>query len=137
MPDEFGKFAERTLRGKLARWFYIAAGSVSLVLGVIGVFVPLIPTTPFLLVSAACYIRGSTRLYDWLLRNRWFGQRIKDWREGRGISRKDKLLAVGYTVSSIAVSAIFFAPNWWIRVLMGILALGLSVWILKQSTKHA
>ena len=71
--------------GNLSRWLLIAAGTVFLALGVVGILLPLLPTTPFLLLAAACYAKSSKRFSNWLLNNRVFGKIIKDYREGWGI----------------------------------------------------
>ena len=65
--------------------FYTVTGTISLVLGIIGIFVPLLPTTPFLLLSAAFYFRGSPRLYRWLIQQKQLGPYIKNFREYRAI----------------------------------------------------
>ena len=79
---------------KALRILLIITGTISLGLGAVGIFFPLLPTTPFLLISAACYLRGSERMYNWLLKNRWFGEYIKNYQEGRGIPLKTKILAI-------------------------------------------
>ena len=88
------------------------AGSLSLALGVAGIFVPLLPTTPFLLLSAALYMRSSPRLYDWLLRQPCLGAYIRDFRENRAIPLRAKVvsvvlvwLSIGYCILRVAVGA--------------------------------
>src|SRR3990170_1059368 len=72
-----------------------AAGTVSLVLGAIGAFIPgLVPTVPLVLLAAACYCRSSERMYKWLINNRLFGEYIKNYREGKGIPLKTKAFAI-------------------------------------------
>ena len=69
----------------LAKLMWVSLGSLFVGLGAIGVIVPGLPTTPFLILAAACYIRSSQRLYDWLISNKRFGPYLKDYREGKGI----------------------------------------------------
>jgi uncharacterized membrane protein YbaN (DUF454 family) len=106
---------------------FISAGTVCVALGVLGIFLPVLPTTPFLLLAAFCYARSSERLHRWLLTNRWFGDYIKNYREGRGMRLRDKALAlalmwltIGWTVSSAI-------PVWWGKA--GLLAIALAVTI--------
>ena len=80
------------------------------ILGIIGIFLPIVPTTPFLLLAAACYARGSERLYNWLMTNKVFGQYIGNYREGKGIPLKVKILSISFLWVAIAVS-IFLIDN--------------------------
>ena len=70
----------------LIKIILISVGSLSVLLGILGIFLPLLPTTPFLLLAALCYSRSSERFYQWLVTNRWFGEYIRNYREGRGIT---------------------------------------------------
>ena len=70
------------------------AGSVSLALGIIGIALPGLPTTPFILLAAACYAKASPRLHQWLLNHRWFGPMLRDWERDRSLTRRTKTVAV-------------------------------------------
>jgi len=94
---------------KVVRVLLFVVGSISLFFGIIGIFLPLLPTTPFLLLTAACYIRSSERMYYWLLNNRWFGEYIKNYQAGRGIPLKTKIFAISIMWVSILFSIIFVA----------------------------
>ena len=85
----------------------LAAGTVSLAFGAIGIFLPILPTTPFLLLSAACYLRSSERMHKWLLGNRWFGEYIKNYQAGRGIPLKTKIVAMTFLWAAILYSSFF------------------------------
>ncbi len=84
----------RTAVGRAHRMAWRVAGGLALLLGIIGIALPLLPTTPFLLLAAFCFSRGSQRLHDWLLAHPRFGPPIQDWRDHGAISRKGKALAV-------------------------------------------
>ena len=73
------------ISNKFFRFLLIIAGTIFLVFGIIGIFLPILPTTPFLLLAAACYARSSKRFYNWLMNNKWFGNYIKNYNEGRGV----------------------------------------------------
>ena len=75
------------------RLFYNIAGVLALALGILGIFLPLLPTTPFLLLASACFARGSERLHRWLLSHRVFGDYLRNFEEGRDIPRKAKIVA--------------------------------------------
>jgi uncharacterized membrane protein YbaN (DUF454 family) len=118
---------------RLVRALFVIAGTVALVLGVVGIFVPLLPTTPFLLVASACYLRGSERMHQWLLSHGRLGAYIRAFEEGRGIPRRAKIVAIGalwisitYAVTTVA-SAIAAAA-------MLIVAVGVTVYLLRLPT---
>ena len=75
------------------RLFYNIAGVLALVLGIVGIFLPLLPTTPFLLLASWCFARGSDRLHRWLLSHRVFGEYLRNFEAGRGIPLKAKIVA--------------------------------------------
>lgn len=91
----------------VARLWYLAAGHVSMVLAVLGAFLPLLPCTPFLLLAAACYARGSVRFYNWLLNHPTFGPAIINWKRERAISVKHKIMAITMIIVTIAISVIY------------------------------
>ncbi len=90
-----------------ARWWYLGFGHLSLVLAVLGAILPLLPCTPFLLLAAACYARGSVRFYNWLLNHRSFGPAIVNWKRERAITVKHKAMAIAMIVVSLVASVIY------------------------------
>ena len=92
----------------LERLKWNVLGTISLIVGVIGVFLPIMPTAPFVLVAAACYLRGSRKLYHWLISNRFFGKIVNDYSTGKGISLSMKLLTTAFIWGSLAFSFLFF-----------------------------
>ncbi|MDP2807758.1 MAG: GNAT family N-acetyltransferase [bacterium] len=113
----------------------MAAGLVSLGLGVIGIFLPLLPTTPFLLLSAFCFVRSSPRLYDWLTGHRVFGAYIHDYLKYRAVPLKTKIFAVILLWAAIGVS-IFILPNMIVKIVLASVALGISIHILSLKTRR-
>lgn len=84
---------------------WVVAGFVSLFLGVVGIFVPVLPTTPFLLLASACFLRGSERMHRWLLSHGRLGKYIRDFEAGRGIPARAKVVAIATMWISIAFAA--------------------------------
>ncbi len=103
-------------------------------IGVIGIFVPLLPTTPFLILAAACYVRSSERFYSWLIGHRILGRYLKNYWEGRGVARRDKISAIIVLWVTIGFSATAVATNWWGRLLLLIIAAGVTIHIVKLKT---
>ncbi len=106
----------------------IAIGSLSLGLGVLGIFLPLLPTVPFLLLTASCYLRSSERLYRWLVAHRYFGKVILDFRQHRVIPRRAKAFSITLLWLSIALSA-YLVAIWWVCLLLLAVAVGVTIHI--------
>ncbi len=94
----------------------IITGSVSLSLGIIGIAVPGLPTTPFLLLSAACYLRSSSRLYQWITNHKIFGEYIKIYHEKKAMTMRSKIISLAMMWTMITVSIIFFISGNFIRI---------------------
>jgi hypothetical protein len=88
----------------MPRWVFTALGFLALGLGGIGVVLPVLPTTPFVLLAAACFARSSPRFHGWLLRSRAFGPMIRRWQAERCVSRETKMVAIGLIVVTFALS---------------------------------
>ena len=115
---------------------YILAflGCLSLALGVLGIFLPVLPTTPFLLLSAALFVRSSQRLYAWLMNHRHLGPYIKNFRENRAIPLRVKVISVGMVWLTLLNCAVFVAEEWWMRLLFIAIAACVTVHILRYRT---
>jgi hypothetical protein len=103
-------------------------------LGVLGIFVPLLPTTPFLLLAAACFVRSSPRLYAWLIQHKWFGKYIRYYREYRAIPLQVKIGALVLLWGVIGLTAWRVVNAWWIRALLGVIAVGVTVHLVHLRT---
>ena len=113
---------------------YTFLGSVSLVLGIMGIFLPLLPTTPFLLLSAALWMKGSPRMYDWLTHHKHLGPYIRNFREYKAIPMRAKVLSVALVWITLLYSAFFLFENPWMRTAFIALAAGISWHILSYRT---
>jgi uncharacterized membrane protein YbaN (DUF454 family) len=118
----------------LKRGVYIIVGSMALALGALGLFLPVLPTTPFVILAAACYYKGSGRLHAWILESRWFGEMIRNYQAGRGITLSTKIKAVGLMWLTITVSATFYVDSLLARVLMYGVAIGVTIYLARQPT---
>jgi hypothetical protein len=113
----------------LVRWLLIACGTASLGLGIAGIFLPLLPTTPFVLLAAACYARGSRRFFHWLLANRTFGPLILNWRRHRTIPYRTKITAIALMAITLGVSIVFFVEPMWLKIALAAFGAALAVWM--------
>lgn len=110
------------------RWVLIAAGFISLGLGITGVFLPGLPTTPFLILSTYCFAKASPRLHRWLLDHPTIGPPLKDWEANRSITRRVRFIALtSMTVMVLLATWIFRSNPWLMVVLLGSGALGALV----------
>ena len=108
----------------------ITLGTFFVGVGIAGIFIPVLPTTPFLLISAALYAKSSTRFYNWLINNRIFGQYIKNYREGKGIPLRLKIITITLLWVTIGCSAIFAVDILWVRIMLVIIAAGVTVHVI-------
>ncbi len=122
------------VHNRLVRGLLILAGTFFLGLGIIGIILPILPTTPFLLLAAACYARSSKRYYNWLLNNKWFGKYIKNYREGNGIPLKVKILSISFLWITIIFSAFFIVTILIVRVILIVIAVVVTIHILTIRT---
>jgi uncharacterized membrane protein YbaN (DUF454 family) len=126
-----GPQGARPHASRTVRWVLWSVGTLSLVLGLIGVVLPGLPTTPFILLSAACYARASPRLYHWLTHHRFMGPMVRDWETHRNLTRRTKTVAQVSMVLMVGLSA------WGLRdrpVLLAVVlvAAAVGVWVVAR-----
>ena len=120
--------------GKLKRWLFIIAGTIAIGIGVIGIIVPVLPTTPFLLLAAICYMRGSQRLYNALLCNRFIGSYVRNYLEGRRMSLKMKAWTLSLLWVAIVCTAALATDSLIIRIILAVVLIGVTIHILTVKT---
>lgn len=120
-------------RNPVVRYALLGVGWLSVSLGVIGIFLPVLPTTPFLLLAAACFARSSRRFYDWLVLHPRLGPWFRDYLEGNGIPLKGKVYALAAMWLSIALSC-WLVPLFWARIFMLVSATLVSLYIVQMKT---
>ncbi|MBU8891504.1 MAG: YbaN family protein [Bacteroidales bacterium] len=113
-------------------------GLISLFLGIIGVFLPLLPTTPFLLLSAALFMKSSTRLYNWLMNHKYLGKHLKNYLLHKTISKKSKISALSLLWLAILATIIIIIDKLIIKILLLVIAIAVTIHILsfKSITKE-
>lgn len=116
------------------RILFLFIGILSLVLGVIGIFLPVLPTTPFLLLSATLFLRSSQKLYDWLLSHPYLGEYIHNFKEYKAIPLRVKIISVSLVWITLLYCALFVAREWWMSAMFIAIALGVSIHILHYKT---
>lgn len=116
------------------RTLLIALGTLCVALGVLGMLLPVLPTTPFLLLAATCYGRSSEQCHHWLMNNRWCGEYIRNYREGRGIPIRQKVLTLLLLWLTIGSTVYWAVSQWWLRLLLFGMAIGVSVHLLRIKT---
>ena len=116
------------------RFILLFSGVLFLFLGIIGVFIPLLPTTPFLLLSAACFARSSKKFYHWLLTNKWFGSYIRNYYEGKGITLHVKIIVITLLWMTILGSILLISPYFWIKIVLIMIAVLVSLHIILIKT---
>jgi uncharacterized membrane protein YbaN (DUF454 family) len=119
----------------MKKYLLIIAGIISLSLGIMGMFLPVLPTTPFLLLTATCFLRSSKRLYDWLLNHRRLGTYIKDFLVYKAISKKIKIVSVSTLWITILIS-VMIVKIIAIKILLIIISIAVTAHILHFKTKQ-
>jgi len=118
------------MRTTTKRKLLIGAGTLSTGIGIIGIFIPLLPTTPFLLLAAACYMRSSERFYQWLIHNRIFGAYVRNYIEGKGMPIRVKIFIILLLWLTIGLSITFAVQNnIVIRIILICIAIGVTAHI--------
>ena len=122
------------VKSAFLRWVLICCGWVSIVAGIVGIFIPLVPTVPFLLLAAACFARSSERFHDWLIKHNHLGPLVRDYLNGGGMPLRVKGMAIGMIWVSFPTSAFLFAQVFWLKVLLISIAVVISLYLFSLPT---
>jgi len=120
----------------VVRWLLIILGTISLVLGIIGAFVPLLPTTPFLLLTAFLYFKSSPKAYNWLIGHKYLGPYIVNYREKKIIPVRAKVITLILMWGSVLNCIIFFIDKPWTKILLLAIIIGVTIHILSFKSKE-
>ncbi len=137
METETVDVKARPARVLLIRWILIVVGTLSLALAGLDVLLPGLPTTPFVLLAAACYIRSLERLYRWLLSNRLFRPIIQTWQRERGLTLNTKLVSFALVWLLLGSAALFLVESLFMRGLLIGLAVGKTIVLIRIRTAPA
>lgn len=116
---------------RLLRWVLLGIGCITIILAVIGIFLPILPTVPFLLLALACFARSSERFYAWLLDHNHLGPLIRPYLKEQGIARRTKLRAITLVWLSIGISILFLLNIFWIKAMLLIIAVAVTLYLLR------
>ena len=111
------------------RVVFLTLGTLFVALGIAGIFLPVLPTTPFMLLAATCYARASTRFYNWLLNNRMLGPTILEWRRYRSIPYRVKWTAIVLMAVTLSISIVYFVPWPELQVALAIFGILLGTYL--------
>ncbi|MCX7973573.1 MAG: YbaN family protein [Candidatus Aminicenantes bacterium] len=127
---------KKTKKLHLSRACLVGLGFFFVGLGFLGIFLPLLPTTPFLLLAAGLFARSSPRFYNWLLNHKWLGSYIRNYREKKGIPLKTRIITIIILWIVIAHSAFFIVTNPIWRLVLILIACGVSLHVATLSNKN-
>lgn len=116
------------------RALLLVTGTIFVGIGVLGIFLPLLPTTVFLLIAAACYARSSERAYDWLMTNRVFGRYLRNYQEERGATMTSKVFTIAFLWVGIGATIYFISAPIWLAALLGVIATGVTIHLVRLKT---
>ena len=117
------------------RYLYFISGVLLVAIGVIGIFLPILPTTIFLILASACFIKSSPKANEWLRNHKMLGMYIKNYQDGSGLTVNSKIFNITFLWIMISASALFFTELWYLRILLLAIAFGVTIHLLMIKTK--
>jgi len=130
-PRQYQDYSHEVRKHRLlwVRLAFAALGTLFLLLGIIGAFLPIMPTTPFLLLATACYAKSSRRFYNWLMNQPAFGPLIVEWRTYRSIPWRIKLVAIATMILTFGSSILFFVKDGRLQLALTAFGLAMAIWL--------
>lgn len=125
----------KIIKINIIRYAYLVSGILLVAIGVIGIFLPLLPTTIFLILASACFVKSSPKANEWLKNNKYLGPYLKNYQEKNGLTIKSKIFTLIFLWISILASAIFLTNEFYIKMILLAIAVGVSFHILSIKTK--
>jgi hypothetical protein len=120
----------------LVRALFFAAGVVSLGCAVAGIFLPVLPTTPLVLLAAACFARSYRPFHEWIIAHRLFGPIVREWHEHRSIPYRTKLLAIGMMAVALGASIVFAVDEPWLKAALAVFGVALGVYMYRLPSRN-
>lgn len=130
---EQGPTPPRT-RPRLLRWILLVLGTLCVGFAIVGLVLPIVPTVDFLLLAALCFANSSPRAYSWLHTNRLFGRRLRDYRERHGATVATKAWTFAALVLGMGATLYFVSPPYWLDAILAVIAVGVTLHLLKLKT---
>ncbi|MCS7053457.1 MAG: YbaN family protein [Ignavibacterium sp.] len=121
---------------KVQKYFYLISGILLVAIGVIGIFLPVLPTTIFLILASACFVKSSPKANEWLRNHRILGIYIKNYQEKSGLTIKAKIFNIVFLWIMILASAFLLTDELYIKILLLAIAIGVSIHIIMIKTKR-
>lgn len=122
------------MSNQLKKYFYLSVGFISVFLGTIGIFLPVLPTVPFILLALFCFGKSSEKAYQYIINNKYFGKTIRDYKEGKGVTLAVKIRAIIYVTAGIGFS-IYKTQNLHLRIFLLFIWLGVSIHLITLKIK--
>jgi len=119
----------------VVRALFFVAGLMSLGLGIAGAFLPVLPTTPLVLLAAACFARSYRPFHEWLIAHRLFGPMVREWHEHRSIPYRVKLTAITMMAVSLGASIVFFVEPAWLKAALAAFGVALGAWMYRLPSR--
>ncbi len=117
------------------RLLFLAAGFVAVGLGIAGIVLPVLPTTPFMLLAAACFARSSPRFHRWLLHHGTFGPIVSEWERHRAIPYRTKIWAIVLMSATLAASIAFFVKPPWLKAALAVFGVAMALWLYRRPSR--
>jgi len=117
------------------RYLYFISGVLLVAIGVIGIFLPILPTTIFLILASACFIKSSPKANEWIRNHKILGMYIKYYQDGSGLTVNSKIFNITFLWIMISASALFFTELWYLKILLLVIAFGVTIHLLMIKTK--
>jgi len=118
---------------KTKKYILLTLGTIALLLGFLGIFLPLLPTTPFLLLASYCYLRSSKKMYHWIMNHKTFGSYIHNYIEHKAIKKRTRIIALVFLWGSLGVS-IYLAPILYVKLILAIIGLAVTIHLYTLNT---
>ena len=119
----------------LTKYLYLIAGFLLVLIGVIGIFLPVLPTTIFLILASACFVKGSPKANQWLRNHKILGMYIKNYQDKSGLTLKSKIVIIILLWTMILLSAFYFTDEFYIQILLIVIAVGVTIHLIMVKTK--
>jgi uncharacterized membrane protein YbaN (DUF454 family) len=119
----------------IIRYAYLISGFLMVAIGIIGIFLPILPTTIFLILASACFVKSSPKVNDWLRNNKFLSPYLKNYQDKTGLSIQMKIFTISFLWLSISLSAFYLTNEFYIKVILFVIAVGVSIHLIMVKTK--